>query len=381
MRNVFRIIVMTASLFLIFSRLLKTEEILPPKVEAHSAILIDQATGRVLWEKDAYAPMSMASTTKIMTAILALELGRPSDIAKVSKRAAAAPRMKMNLQAGEEISLESLLYALMLESANDAAVVIAEHISGSVEQFCIQMTQKAQELGAKDTVFKTPNGLDSENHHSTAYDMAQITRYALTNPEFVRIINTRQIDLKSSRTTYSMHNKNRMLNEFEGATGVKTGYTGKAGYCFVGSAKRDDMQLISVVFASGWGPKGREQKWTDSKHILDFGFEHYEYHDIIVENEQVGVIDIVRSKTHEIPVKFARPLNLPMTAEELEKVEILPSYPLVLQAPVEADAIVGAAKIYIDDELVDTIELITVSYAERHDFMTSLRKLIDYLTK
>ncbi|MCL2415667.1 MAG: D-alanyl-D-alanine carboxypeptidase, partial [Defluviitaleaceae bacterium] len=240
------------------------EESKEPDVCAQGAILMDFETGRVLWEKNAHEPMAMASTTKIMTAILAIELGNLKDEVVVSRRAEIAPRVKMYLRKGEIIALGDLLHALMLQSSNDAAVAIAEHIGGDVENFCIMMTAKAKEIGAENTVFETPNGLDGENHHSTAYDMALIARYALQNPKFNELINTPQTEVKSSRATYNIINKNRLLREFDGANGVKTGYTGKAGHCFVGSALRDEMQLISVAFACGWGQRGKEQKWIDT---------------------------------------------------------------------------------------------------------------------
>ena len=155
-----------------------------PNPVAKSAVLIDAETGRILWGKNENEPLAMASTTKIMTAILAIEEGNLNDTVAVSKKATKAPPVKMFLKEGEEIKLKELLYALMMQSSNDAAVAIAEHISGDVEIFCNMMTEKAKQLGAKNTVFKTPNGLDSGDHHSTAYDMALIARYALKNKTF-----------------------------------------------------------------------------------------------------------------------------------------------------------------------------------------------------
>ncbi len=241
------------------------EEIETPNVEAHGACLMDAKSGRVLWGKNEKAPLAMASTTKIMTAILALESGKKEETVTVSERAAFAPKVKMGLSPGEKLRLYDLMQALMLESSNDAAVAIAEHIGGSVENFCAQMTAKAKIIGARDTVFETPNGLDAGEHHSTAYDMALITRYALGVPGFLDLTNTPEASFKSDGRKYSVTNKNRLLHEYTGANGVKTGYTGRAGHCFVGAARRGDMQLISVVLGSGWGDKGRSQKWIDTK--------------------------------------------------------------------------------------------------------------------
>ena len=353
-----------------------TDEPARPKVEAHGAILMDAATGRVLWEKDAHKPLAMASTTKIMTAVLALERGRLEDIVTVSKRAAAAPKVKMYLQPGEEISLGGLIYALMLQSSNDAAVAIAEHISGSVEDFCAAMTAKAKELGASNTVFETPNGLDAENHQSTAYDMALITRYALSNTMFFEIINTTSKEVTSNRKTYYITNKNRLLHEFEGANGVKTGYTGKAGHCFVGAARRDDMQLISVVFASGWGARGKEQKWVDTKRILTYGFDNFENKLILEEGDIAGVLRVTRSKTPEIQLYYSDSIMLPVSEEDWESIDIYPRFPASLQAPIDKNQAVGEGRVYINGEYFTAVPILTHDAAARHDLKTSLEKVL-----
>ena len=347
-----------------------------PAVDAHGAILMDFETGRVLWEKDAYSPYAMASTTKIMTALLTLELGNLNDEVTVSQKAALTPPVKMFLQKDEVIKLEYLLYALMMQSSNDAAVAIAEHIGGTVEEFCRLMTERAAELGCKDTVFETPNGLDAGDHHSTAYDMALISRAALSNPDFIRITNTANVTFQSSRATYSVINKNRLLNEFEGANGIKTGYTGKAGHCFVGAAKRNDMQLISVVLASGWGNKGKEQKWVDTKEILRYGFGTYDYENIINAHDFVEPIKIERSRTPEIETYYNEGLVLPMSDEEKTNLRVEVDLPKILKAPIEKDEKLGVAKVFIGSDLMSEIDILAESGAARHDFKTSLEKVL-----
>lgn len=358
----------------VFSRSAFSSE--TPSVEAQGAILMDFKTGRVLWEKNARTPLAMASTTKIMTALIALEKSNLNDTVKVSRQASITPPVKMFLQRDEEIKLEYLLYALMMQSSNDAAVAIAEHIGGTVEEFCAMMTDRAAQMGCENTVFQTPNGLDGDNHHSTAYDMAIITREALSNKEFVRIINTPTVTFTSSKSTYDVMNKNRLLNEFSGATGVKTGYTGKAGHCFVGSAERDGMQLISVVLASGWGSKGKEQKWVDTKEILGFGFADYSYENIIEANNHVGTVKIERSKTPEINIYVEEGLILPLSETEKSQINIDIDAPELLRAPVAENQRLGTARIYISDELVKEIAVLSEGYAERHDLKTSLEKVL-----
>ena len=347
-----------------------------PDVEAHGAILMDAASGRILWEKDAHKPLAMASTTKIMTAIVALEQGNLADTVKVSRRAEIAPRVKMYLQEGEEISLSGLLHALMMQSSNDAAVAIAEHISGSVEEFCAVMTAKARALGANNTIFETPSGLDAENHQTTAYDMAIITRYALNNTMFLEIINTPHKEVKSSRTTYSITNKNRLLHEFEGANGVKTGYTGKAGHCFVGAARRDNMQLISVVFASGWGPKGREQKWIDTKRILNYGFDNFCIQTVVSEGDTAGCLTVTRSKTPVIQLYYGDSVMLPMNNCGGDDVELIPRFPASLQAPIAENQMVGEGRIYIGEDYFASVPIYTSEAATRHDLKTSMEKVL-----
>ncbi|GHU54648.1 serine-type D-Ala-D-Ala carboxypeptidase [Clostridia bacterium] len=348
-----------------------------PTVEAIGAVLLDGATGRVLWAKNADKPLAMASTTKIMTAVLALEYGKPDEIVTVSKRAASAPEVNMDLRVHEEIKLQYLIYALMLQSSNDAAVAISEHIGGSVENFCAMMTKRAAELGATDTVFETPNGLDSGDHHSTAHDMALITRYALSLEGFLPLINTSNFTAESSKGTHYIVNKNRLLNEYEGANGVKTGFTGKAGHCFVGSARRGDMQLISVVLASGWGGKGREQKWLDTKEILNYGFDNYKYSAIIHAGDPAGALSVSRSKTPSITLCFADEVILPLRADETSKVAVDKNYPVTIKAPVQKGQAVGTASIKIDKAEVAEVDIITKEGAERHDLKTSLEKVVN----
>jgi len=351
-----------------------TEE--TPTIEAAAAILMDAETGRVLWGKNEYEPRSMASTTKIMTAVLVLESGRINETVTVSANAAAAPKVKMYLTTGEKISLRNLTLALMLESSNDAAVAIAEHLAGTVEDFCAQMTQKARELDAKDTIFETPNGLDAGSHHSTAYDLALITRYALTVPGFIELTNTTHADAKSDKRSYSLNNKNRLLSEYAGANGVKTGFTNKAGHCFVGAAKRDGMQLISVVLASGWGDRGRAQKWRDTKEILDYGFDNYEYEVIIVAQAPAGVMPVTRSRSTGVEYAYQSSIKIPITAHEKNNITLTQRIPASMQAPINIGDTMGSATVYIGKNFYAEVPLVSIEAATRHDFKTSLEKVI-----
>ena len=349
-------------------------------INARSAVLIDAESRRILWEKSSDKILPMASTTKIMTCILALEMGDLYDEVTVSKKAASAPESNMHLSAGEIIKLEDLLYALMLESANDAAVAIAEHISGSTDEFCRLMTEKARELGAYNTSFETPNGLDGENHYSTAYDMAIITAYALENEKFRGIISTKHINLPvngGDYKSYSITNKNRFLNEFQGAIGVKTGYTGNAGHCFVGAAERDGLTLISVVRASGWGNKGKASKWTDTKAIMNYGFETVKKYEILNENTSVEDIPVMKSENKTIKLKYEETLYAVLSDDEADSLlyeTILPDY---VEAPVEKGWTIGEVRIYTSvGEPVGNTNIISDENAEKSGIKNYFQKII-----
>ncbi|MCL2840779.1 MAG: D-alanyl-D-alanine carboxypeptidase [Defluviitaleaceae bacterium] len=375
-----KIFLLTAVIFsLIFSAEVLGEEKEPekPSVAAHGAILMDAETGRVLWGKNEHTPLAMASTTKIMTAILALESGRMDETVTVSKKAASAPKVKMNLSAGEQIRLGDLMLALMLESSNDSAVAIAEHLSGSVEAFCKEMTAKARELGAENTIFETASGLDAGDHHSTAYDLAVITRYALNVPGFIALTNTYSANFSSDKRGYTMNNRNRLLHEFTGANGVKTGFTNKAGHCFVGAAKRDDMQLISVVLASGWGADGRAQKWVDTKEVLNFGFNNFNFETLVTADEIAGQMPITRSRCDAVDYAFNFGVRAPLADYEKDDVYVEFYIPVSIQAPVTEGDLVGTARVFIGEEFYQEIPLNATSGAARHDFKTSLEKILN----
>ncbi len=345
-----------------------------PEVNAISAVLIDADTGRVLWGKNNNKPMAMASTTKIMTAIIAIENGNLKDIVTVGKNPPMAPPVKMHLQKDEQLSLEQLLYALLMQSSNDAAVAIAEHIGGSVENFCNMMNIKAAELGCKDTFFETPNGLDKGNHHSTAEDMALIGAYAIKNDEFVRISNTRSISFKSNKKSYSITNKNRLLDSYEGAVGIKTGFTGKAGHCFVGAAKRGNVSLVSVVLASGWGAAGKSNKWADTRKILNYGFDNYKKYSIMGENTEISV-DKAEKKSTEL--KYKNSIELLMKESEKDSVTCKAELPSKIEAPICEGDVIGKGSIYIGSCKVGEVDIVAGEDIEKLSLGNSIYRILE----
>lgn len=345
---------------------------------SRGVILYDATSGRILYGENVDEQLPMASTTKIMTLIVALENGNLDDTVVVSKKASKAPKVKMYLSEGEEIKLENLLYALMLESSNDAAIAIAEHIGGSVEEFCVMMTEKAKELGAVNTSFKTPNGLDADGHYSTPRDLAIITSYGLQNDKFIEITNTKSKTFSSNKKQYSVTNKNRLLNEYSGANGVKTGFTGLAGQCFVGAAKRDGMQLVTVVLQSGWGNSGKEQKWIDTKRLLNYGFENYKYYEIINKEEKVGDIKITNSKTTELPIYINGNISIPLTEEEKNNIKIVPIFEEVVEAPLEKNQVVGKVEIRLGNEVLKVLDIYVKDDAILNTINYNINKVINY---
>lgn len=249
---------------------------------ALSAALMDGETGRVLYGKEAYKGRPNASTTKVMTCILALELAKGDDYVQVSGNAASQPQTRLGMREGQQFYLEDLLYSLMLKSHNDSAVAIAEHIGGSVEGFAEKMNEKAKELGCKDTHFVTPNGLDGEDeggiHHTTARDLALIMAYAIKNATFVHITQTRDYTFTdiSGKKHYSVHNTNAFLDMETGVISGKTGFTGNAGYCYVCAVRQDERLFIVALLGCGW-PGNKNYKWSDTKKLLSYGRENYQY--------------------------------------------------------------------------------------------------------
>lgn len=242
-----------------------------PKTNSKSIIILDRNTLLPLYEKNAYKKTAMASTTKILTCIIALENSSKSDIVTVSQKASNISGSCLGLNKNTKISMNDLLYGLMLRSGNDCAIAIAEHISGSVEDFSNLMNQKAFELGLFDSNFVTPHGLDNENHYTTAYDLALLTNYALKNPDFKKIVSTKKASISYNNSTFEISNTNELLGNLDGVYGVKTGFTFEAGRCLVTACKQDNLDIIVVVL----GADTKSIRTKDSRNLINYIFENY----------------------------------------------------------------------------------------------------------
>ncbi|TMA61950.1 MAG: D-alanyl-D-alanine carboxypeptidase [Deltaproteobacteria bacterium] len=245
---------------------------------ARAAVLMDAATGKILYQKEPELRLPPASTTKVVTAILTLESGRSfKETLPVSKEATRVPASKLYLRPGQSVSIEELLYGILLASANDASMVLAEGIAGSVERFAELMTKKAHDIGATNSHFTNPHGLTAADHYSSAKDLALIFRYAMKNPTFREIVQTKFSSVSTTAVVrkkvvprrISVRNHNRLLWNFDGALGGKTGYTHAAQKCFVGAVQRNGVTLIVSIL-------GARDQWGDTKRLLEYGFDNYE---------------------------------------------------------------------------------------------------------
>lgn len=357
----------------------------PPSLSlyARAALLLDADNNRILYEKNGTQVMAMASTTKIMTCILALEYGNPDDLVTVSAYAAAMPKVKCYLREGEQYRLGDLIYSMMLQSHNDAAAAIAEHIGGSIEGFAELMNQKAVDLGCTETLFITPNGLDAVKedgsfHSTTAYDLARIASYAIKNENFVRIIGTRSYSFSSAdgKRSFTVSNADAFLDMMEGALGIKTGFTGQAGYCFVGALQRGEKTFVSVVLACGW-PPNKSYKWRDTRALMEYGISSYAYEEIPVAGE-APVITVLNGKEKTVPAVMD-PEPFGMLLSGYDEVVYEREMNTVLTAPVEAGVVAGYDRYYVNGTLYRVFPIYTGGSVEQIDYPFCLADVIEKL--
>lgn len=336
---------------------------------AKSAILVEMETGRILYEKNAHQALPMASTTKVMTALVALENAALSDVVTAGKNAFGVPGTSIYLSEGEQLTLEEMLYGLMLCSGNDAAVAIAEHVAGTVDSFCQLMTLKAEQLGCENTVFSTPHGLPASNHHTTAWDMALITREALKNPVFRQIVSTQRASIPWAGHTENrvLNNKNSLLSSYHGAIGVKTGYTKAAGRCLVFAAEREGMTVVGCVL--------NDPNWfRDAAQIMDTGFEKYEMVTMLQKGESVGLVPVEMGAQESVSVYAGNILSAPVEKGTLPDMKI--DLPGTLTAPVEKGQRVGTATLYDEGQALAAIPLYASESVTEQSFRFHLRRLI-----
>lgn len=347
-----------------------------PLTSGGAAVLMDGGSGRVLFEHNADQRMPMASTTKILTALVALENGKLDDLVVVPPEAQGVEGSSIWLSAGETHTLENLLYALMLRSGNDAATAIAFHIGGSIEGFAAMMNEKARSIGAVNSNFVNPHGLHHDQHYTTARDLGLITVHAMSNPDFVKIVSSRYrtIPWEGHEWDRAMQNKNKLLWQYEGANGVKTGYTKKAGRCLVSAAKRDELQIVAVVLNCG-------PMFEDSRRLLDYGFENYTNHNIIRQGETLATLPVKGGKPEEVPLIAAKGYSMALGKQEEDKIRVVLKHPDFSEAPIAAGEQLGSADIYLDDRKMCEIPLCAAESVKKKSFWDFILKLLDYWRK
>jgi len=326
-----------------------------------SVILIDGTSGRVLYEDNGYQKCGMASTTKIMTAIIALENSKPNEIVTISNNSANTEGSSLYLMPNEKIKMGDLLYGLMLNSGNDAAVAIAEHISGNVDKFAELMNKKANEIGMTSSSFANPHGLDNINHYSTAYDMALLTKYALQNDKFKEIVGTESIIIEKSEKNQFRYlkNHNKLLDMYPLCIGVKTGFTKKCGRCLVSACKKDDMLFIAVSLND-------PNDWDDHIKLYDNAFNNYKSYTIIGKNDYV-CSSKVNSCNDDIVKLYAKDdIKLVLTNNEYKDIKLEYDYETTVTAPIYKGQKIGELKIKLKDDLVAKTDLITAYGLEKN---------------
>lgn len=355
-----------------------------PKLYAKAAVLMDGDTGRVLYGKEEQLVLPMASTTKIMTLILALEYGNLDDILTVSDYAAKMPDVQLGIKAGERYRLEDLLYSMMLESHNDSAVAVAEHIGGSVEGFADMMNRKAEEIGLSHTYFITPNGLDAQDthgiHSTTAKDLALLMRYCVFLSEqkdmFQKICQTRSYSFsdREEKRQFFVVNKNALLDQMDGVLAGKTGFTGNAGYCYVACVKINGKHFIVSLLACGW-PHNKHYKWADTKALLRYGDENFSFRTIHMDEIKINPIPVEDGLEKNIRAYATGSVSLLMKAGE--RLQIKTNFDNDLRAPVRYGDTVGCIRLEIGDTQICTFPIFAAQEVDKKDFSYYIYRVFD----
>ncbi len=344
-----------------------TNSVGAPKVYSKVVLLYDKTYEKVLYEKNGDLIIPNASTTKILTAIVAYENGDINDIVTVSKRAASIGGSTINLRSGDKVTLDDLIKGMLVRSGNDAAICVAEHIGGSVENFCDMMNKRAIELGAKNTHFVTPHGLDKDEHYTTANDLLIFANYLLDIPYLAEIVNMSQASLKINDYRRDINTTNEMLGIYEEANGIKTGFTNKAGRCLVTSMTKDDRTLISIVL----GAETKKQRTSDSIALLNYGYKEFvkiNLYENMIKHFELNVMKS-NNKYYEVHLTGDEFTVLP-----LNKYNITYEYDFVetLYAPVSKGTVIGKINIYSNGVLEKVLEIKLPQDIKR-------KKLTDYI--
>ncbi len=341
---------------------------------AQAAVCMDAQTGRVILEQNAHMKLGMASTTKVMTGIIAVEHGELQEIVTVGKNAQGVEGTSIYLVEGEQQTMENLVYGLMLESGNDAAVAIAEHISGTCEQFAKLMNEKAQKIGAMNTNFVNPHGLYDPMHYTTAYDLALISAYAMKNDTFAKIAKAPNCAMPwpGHDGNKVFYNRNRLLNLYDGCDGVKPGYTPETGRTLVGSATKNNMRIITVTLNC-------RDDWNLHSRMLDYAFANYRLLAVVENNKNSGTIQIKGGNEYETALVTKGRVDICIKNGEKPNIEIEYDIPKYVWAPVASGRIVGYANVKADGNPIGSVPLLAQDKVDKEMNRNIVYKMVDFI--
>lgn len=344
------------------------------KIDSRIALIYDRASGRILYEKNGNKQTPMASTTKIMTAIVVLENANLKDTVTIDAKAAGTGGSRLGLKKNDKITVNDLLYGLMLRSGNDAAVALANYVGGSIEGFAKMMNEKAKEMGLKDSHFIVPHGLDNEGHYTTAYELAKMADYALKMDKFKEIVSTKSTTININGYSRAINNTNQLLGSISGVYGVKTGFTNGAGRCLVSACKKNQLDIITVII----GADTSKQRTSDTIKLIKYASENYNIINIkeIVENKfnewknvNEGRIYVNKGIKNQVKLELEEPFfnNIAIKKEEIDKIEIEVSNIFYLEAPVKEKQIIGKVKVILNGEVLEMLNIYNKNVISKKD--------------
>ncbi len=358
-----------------------TEEL---KLNSKIGLIFDRNSKTILYEKNGLKQVPMASTTKIMTAIVVLENANLDDIVTISKKAAGTGGSRLGLKTNDKITVHDLLYGLMLKSGNDAAVALAEHVGGGIDGFAELMNKKASEMGLVNSHFVTPHGLDQEKHYTTAYELACMADYALNIPKFREIVGSKKYNITINARSSLIENTNELLGNLYGVYGVKTGFTNGAGRCLVTACKRDDIDIITVVLSANT----KKERTLDSVKLIEYANKNYDVINIeekIKEkfnnwkqlNEKRIYINKAKTQNINLQIEDLKYSKMAVNKKDIDKIniEIISLY--YLEAPVYENQIIGNVKVKIGDETIAILNIYNKELIHKKDIFDYF---IDFLS-
>lgn len=353
-------------------------------LDSRIALIYDRASGRILYEKNGNKQTPMASTTKIMTAIVVLENANLTDVVTISSRAAGIGGSRLGLKKNDKITVNDLLYGLMLRSGNDAAIALAIHVGGSVEGFAEMMNNKAKELGLVNSHFVVPHGLDNDGHYTTAYELAKIADYALNIDKFKEIVSTRNTTIYINGYAKAINNTNQLLGSVSGVYGVKTGFTNGAGRCLVTACKRDDLDVITLII----GANTTKQRTSDTIKLIQYAYNNFEIVNIkeIINNkfEQWREINEGRiyvnkgiKKQLELYLEEMEFETMAVEKENVDKIDIEVNSIFYLEAPVAKHQIIGNLQVIVNNEKIDILNIYAIEEIRKKEMKDYLLEFLE----